>query len=141
MYCATAPDRLVTKREVASRCGLSENHLAQVINQLAQKGYLNTQRGRNGGIALARGVDQIRVGQVFREIEGEVSSDDCFADADNSCTLHGVCRLRHALAGAARAFYAHLDDTTLDQLVCGNGELVEVLHPVACRSKAVLPVS
>lgn len=49
MYCAANSDRLVTKSEIAERCNISENHLAQVINQLAQLGYLRTQRGRNGG--------------------------------------------------------------------------------------------
>ena len=38
MYCAVNEGRLVTKSEIASSCNVSENHLAQVINQLGQLG-------------------------------------------------------------------------------------------------------
>ena len=43
MYCAAHQDRLVTKSEIAEVCNISENHLAQVINQLSQLNYLSTQ--------------------------------------------------------------------------------------------------
>ena len=56
MFCGANESRLVTKSEIAARCNTSESHLAQVINQLAQLGFLHTQRGRSGGIASrARG--------------------------------------------------------------------------------------
>lgn len=132
MYCATHDDRLVTKAEIAACCNISENHLAQVINQLSQLDFLRTQRGRNGGMALARGADKIRIGEVFRAIEGGLPIAECFADADNSCPLVDGCRLKVALADAAQAFYASLDDITLDSLVCDNEDLLKILNPVAC---------
>ncbi|MBK0327644.1 Rrf2 family transcriptional regulator [Rhodobacteraceae bacterium F11138] len=132
MYCAVNVDRLVTKAEIAECCNLSENHLAQVINQLGRLKYLTTQRGRNGGMSLARSAADIRIGDVFRDVEGAVPVVECFADADNSCTLVSACRLRLALADAAQAFYASLDDITLDSLVCGNTDLVGLLQPVSC---------
>lgn len=132
MYCAANRDRLVTKAEIADCCNVSENHLAQVINQLSQLRYLHTQRGRNGGMTLACAADTIRVGDVFRDIEGGVPIVECFADADNSCPLVGSCRLRLALKNAVEQFYASLDDLTLDALVCGNTDLLTILQPVAC---------
>ena len=132
MYCAANQDRLVTKAEIAQCCNISENHLAQVINQLGQLNYLRTQRGRNGGMSLARGADQIRVGHVFRHIEGSLPMTECFADTDNTCPLSDSCRLKLALSDAAQAFYAALDEITLDSLVCGNTDLMKILQPVAC---------
>lgn len=132
MYCATHEDRLVTKAEIADCCNISENHLAQVINQLSQLNFLRTQRGRNGGMSLARAADQIRIGEVFRLIEGGLPIAECFADADNSCPLVGACRLRVALADAAQAFYRSLDAITLESLICDNEELLKILNPVAC---------
>lgn len=132
MYCAANTGRLVTKAEIAECCNISENHLAQVINQLAQHGFLDTQRGRNGGIRLNRAATQIRIGDVFRETEGGVPIAECFADADNTCPLTSACRLKLALADAATAFYAALDDITLDALVCDNDDLLKLLQPVAC---------
>jgi len=132
MYCAANPDRLVTKSEIAECCNISENHLAQVINQLSQLDYLSTQRGRNGGMCLARQAGEIRIGAVFRHIEGGLPLAECFADADNTCPLSDACRLKVALADAAAAFYASLDDITLDSLVCENVDLMNLLKPVQC---------
>ncbi len=70
MYCALNEGRLVTKSEIAQRCNISENHLAQVVNQLSQLGFLKTQRGRNGGLNLSRSADEICIGDVFRQVEG-----------------------------------------------------------------------
>lgn len=132
MYCAANQGRLVTKSEIAGCCNISENHLAQVINQLSQLGYLNTQRGRNGGMTLGRPAASIRIGDVFRHVEGGLPMVECFADADNTCPLSGACRLKLALADAAQAFYAALDDITLEALVCGNHDLMRILSPVSC---------
>lgn len=134
MYCAANGDRLVTKSEIAECCNVSENHLAQVINQLSQLGFLRTQRGRNGGMNLARPADQIRIGDVFRHVEGGLPIAECFADADNSCPLKDACRLRVALTDAAQAFYAALDEITLDSLVCDNVDLIRILQPVKCAA-------
>ncbi|WP_424987648.1 RrF2 family transcriptional regulator [Microbulbifer sp. S227A] len=132
MYCAANGGRLVTKAEIAECCKVSENHLAQVINQLSQLCYLHTQRGRNGGMTLARRPENIRIGDVFRDVEGEPPVSECFADADNSCPLVASCRLRLALRDAVSAFYASLDGITLDALVCDNTDLLRLLQPVAC---------
>lgn len=132
MYCAAHQDRLVTKAEIAEVCNISANHLAQVINQLSQLGYLNTHRGRSGGMVLARPAEQISIGSVFRHVEGGVPLTECFADADNTCPLVDACRLRVALQDAAEVFYASLDEITLDALVCDNDPLLQILQPVAC---------
>ncbi len=134
MYCGVNADRLVTKAEISGRCNTSENHLAQVINQLGQLGYLHTQRGRNGGLMLARPMSEIVVGQVFRDVEAGVPVAECFADVDNSCPLVDACRLRLALGDAVEAFYSHLDGITLDPLVCGNGALETMLTSFSCRA-------
>ncbi|NIZ61167.1 Rrf2 family transcriptional regulator [Sedimentitalea sp. CY04] len=132
MYCAANPSRLVTKSEIAKCCNVSENHLAQVINQLGQLGFLNTQRGRNGGMSLALPTSSIRIGEVFRKVEGELPIAECFADSDNTCPLTDACRLKVALTDAAQAFYASLDDITLEALVCDNLDLMKILQPITC---------
>jgi Rrf2 family nitric oxide-sensitive transcriptional repressor len=132
MFCAANPDRLVTKAEIAKVCNVSENHLAQVINQLGQLGFLHTQRGRNGGMSLAQPTSSIRIGDVFRKVEGELPIAECFADSDNTCPLTDACRLKMALTDAAQAFYASLDEITLEALVCDNVDLMKILQPFSC---------
>lgn len=132
MFCEVNGGRLVTKAEIAERCNTSENHLAQVINQLGQLGYLHTQRGRNGGIQLGHPASEIVIGEVFRALESHVPLTECFADVDNTCPLVDACRLRLAIQDAAEAFYAHLDDVTLDGLVCDNDPLRAIMASGGC---------
>lgn len=132
MFCGVRNDRLATKSEIAARCNTSESHLAQVINRLAQLGYLRTRRGRSGGITLARPMNKIVIGEVFRHLESTTPLAECFADVDNTCPLIDACRLRLALADAAEAFYAHLDDITLESLVCCNDELFNIFSMPSC---------
>lgn len=139
MYCAANPGRLVTKSEIASCCNISENHLAQVINQLSQLDILSTQRGRKGGMELARPASDIRIGDVFHHIEGALPIAECFADADNTCPLSSACRLKLALADAAAAFYRSLDEITLDSLICDNFDLMKILQPVQCSHATPVP--
>ncbi|MBV7395414.1 RrF2 family transcriptional regulator [Mameliella sediminis] len=134
MYCAANPGRLVTKHEIAERCNASENHLAQVINQLAQMGFLHTQRGRNGGLELGRPAADIVIGDIFRALEQPVPLAECFADVDNTCPLTEACRLRSALTEAANAFYATLDPITLDSLVCNNAALINIISAEGCSA-------
>ncbi len=132
MFCATNTQRLVTKSEVAASCNVSENHLAQVINQLGQLGYLNTVRGRKGGMSLAKPATEITVGSVFRDIEGTLPPGKCFADVDDTCPLISACRLTAALARASQAFYASLDEVSVESLVFDNVALLDMFQPAQC---------
>ena len=136
LFCGVNSDRLVTKSEIAARCNISESHLAQVINQLAQMGYLHTQRGRSGGIVLGRVMEDIRIGEFFRRFEENGGTDACFGNVDGTCTLSAGCRLQPALAGAVEAFYAHLDKMTLADMIRGNDVLFDMLSPPVCAMRA-----
>ncbi|SEM53413.1 transcriptional regulator, BadM/Rrf2 family [Roseovarius tolerans] len=136
MFCAANEGRLVTKSEIAERCNTSESHLAQIINKLGQLGFLHTQRGRSGGVTLGRPMSEIRVGEVFRRLEENTPVAECFADVDNTCPLTEACRLRVALVDAVEAFYAHLDEVTLDALVCDNEALFTIFSAVPCMKRA-----
>ncbi len=136
MFCALNPSRIVRKHEVAERCNVSENHLAQVINGLARKGFVTTIRGRNGGLTLARPMQEIGVGAVARAFEGGVPVAQCFAASRAACPLAPSCRLRDALARAVAAFYASLDALTISDLVsCNDGlqQLLEMPEPMGMR--------
>ncbi|WP_417729398.1 RrF2 family transcriptional regulator [Roseovarius sp.] len=136
MFCAANNDRLVTKAEIAERCNTSESHLAQIINRLSQLGFLYTQRGRTGGVRLGRSMAEITVGDVFRQLEQNTPVAECFADVDNTCPLTEACRLRVALVDAVEAFYTHLDEVTLDALVCDNQALFTIFSAAPCLKRA-----
>jgi len=121
MVCAVNPGVVVRKADVAQAINASENHLAQVVNQLGQEGFITTMRGRHGGFVLARPASEISVGAVFRTFEADLPFIECFS-SDNTCPLKGVCRMSSHLVKAIEAFYATLDPLMLDALVdCNEG--------------------
>jgi Rrf2 family nitric oxide-sensitive transcriptional repressor len=118
MYAALRDD-LFQLDEVTSAYGISRNHVAKVVHQLAKLGYLETQRGRGGGIRLARPAEGIRIGALVRETEGQTALVECFNATTNTCPINGSCRLKGLLAEAMTAFFASLDRYTLRDLVSG----------------------
>ena len=105
--------------EVAESYDISRHHLVKVVNYLAKLGYLETRRGRGGGIALGMQPEDIRIGMVVRRTEDSPFIVECFDKQHNTCPINGSCRLKGALAQAVTAFYETLDRHTLRDLVAG----------------------
>jgi Rrf2 family transcriptional regulator, nitric oxide-sensitive transcriptional repressor len=116
MYGALS-DGLFQLDAVTAAYGISRNHLAKVVHHLGRLGYLETQRGRGGGIRLARSPEDIHLGRLIRETENQTVLVECFDAATNTCPLNGTCRLKGLLSEALSAFYASLDRHTLRDLV------------------------
>ncbi len=127
MYCAVNASELVRTCDIARDCNASLNHVARVVQQLQADGFIETVRGRAGGLRLARPADRISIGAVFRLFETDIPFAECFDPDNNTCPLTGVCRLRSYVTRALEAFYHELDMVTLDDLVRGNCGLVELL--------------
>jgi Rrf2 family nitric oxide-sensitive transcriptional repressor len=106
--------------EVAEAYDISRHHLVKVVNFLAKLGYLETRRGRGGGIALGMPPEDIRIGMVVRRTEDTPFIVECFDKQHNTCPINGSCRLKGALAQAVNAFYENLDRHTLRDLVAGS---------------------
>ncbi|WGW02861.1 RrF2 family transcriptional regulator [Tropicibacter oceani] len=132
MFCAVNDGQLVRTSDIARRCNASVNHIARVVQQLQAEGYLETVRGRSGGIRLARPGQRISIGAVFRIFETDIPFAECFDAQRNTCPLAQTCRLRTYVVRALEAFYHELDMVTLDDLVRGNCGLNDLLamHPV-----------
>jgi len=116
MYLAHNPDRLCTIAEVADAYRISEGHLMKIAHLLGQAGFLETVRGRNGGIRVAAPLSQVALGAVVRAVEPDFTLVECFGH-QNTCALTGYCRLTGILGGALDGFLAYLDRYTLADLV------------------------
>ncbi|MEM8569299.1 MAG: Rrf2 family transcriptional regulator [Pseudomonadota bacterium] len=137
MCCAANPSVALRKADIARICNSSENHLAQIVSTLSAEGYLNTLRGRNGGVSLGRPADEIHVGSVCRFLEQAVPLVECFDEARNTCPLKEHCRLKPALKNALSAFYDALDDVTLADLMEENTELNSALTMSGSGPRAI----
>jgi len=127
MYVSLKRDGLVTIQEVADAYGISKNHLMKVAFELGRKGFLETVRGRGGGLRLGRPPEKIGVGEVVRAMEEDFTMVECFDPKANQCVITGPCRLRGALSRALKAYFAVLDEYTLADLAGQNPMLARVL--------------
>ena len=113
MRLAGEPGRSFATGEIAAEFAISRNHLAKVVRDLADGGFITTQRGVGGGFALARPASEITLGAVVRALEGDSALVECFRDDGGGCLLTPRCRLKAKLASAREAFMRELDATTL----------------------------
>ena len=116
MHVGICGDKLTTINDIAESFGISKAHLMKVVNDLSQKGYLETVRGRNGGIRLMREPRHINVGRVVRDTENQLAVLGCL-ERKGYCPIERVCVLRSALRDATQAFLAVLDAYTLADLI------------------------
>jgi Rrf2 family transcriptional regulator, nitric oxide-sensitive transcriptional repressor len=126
IYVGTKGERLSTIAEIAESFGVSKTHLMKVVNKLGQQGYIDTVRGKGGGIRLRQPPAEIRVGAVVRETEEDLAVIGCLAES-GFCRIEGCCVLRQALRQATVAFLRTLDGYTLADLLAPGPRLVRSL--------------
>ena len=127
IYLAADPSRRATIFEIAQAFAVSENHLTKVVHLLGKQGWIETVRGKGGGILLAMPPEDIRIGKVIRDAEGGDMPAECFAKDGGRCIITRCCRLKGVLAEAVDAFYAVLDQYTLADISSNRHVLRKVL--------------
>lgn len=116
MYLA-ANDGHHSITEIAGQYGISKNHLMKVAQRLVAEGFVDSVRGRSGGLLLSQPANTINVGKVVRTFEDYGTFVECFDKGGNGCVVTPVCGLRHVLADGVEAFLQHLDGFTVADLV------------------------
>lgn len=127
MYCALRPGTVTPVAEVARACNMSEAHLGKIANELARHGFVETVRGRRGGVRIARPAAEINVGEIVRATELGRCFVECLDPATNTCPLIDACRFRSILGRAVEAFLGVLDGYTLADLIVERDELMAAL--------------
>ena len=122
MYCAST-DGLARVPEIARFYQLPEPFMTKIQQALHRAGFIETVRGRRGGMRLARPADQIGLGEVVRRIEETFALAECFEEGEIRCPLVTTCGLNGALARALEAFFAVLDEYTLADLASNERNL------------------
>lgn len=116
MYAARKDER-VQIDEIAKFYGVSKNHLTKVVNNLATLGYLETTRGRGGGIRIKMAPEEINIGALIRKTEENFTLVECFDRETNTCPIAGICGLQHVLGEALNAYLSVLDKYTLQDVL------------------------
>jgi Rrf2 family nitric oxide-sensitive transcriptional repressor len=102
--------------------------MIKVASLLGREGYLETIRGRSGGVRLARPPEDITVGEVVRITEAPLELAECFNPETNTCPLIGACNLSRTWHRALEAFLDVLDNITIADIASNRGELLGRLN-------------
>lgn len=116
MYVAREEHR-VQIDEIAKFYGISKNHLTKVVNNLATLGYIETTRGRGGGICIKMAPEEINIGALIRKTEEHFNLVECFDRETNTCPIAGICGLQGVLGEALNAYLSVLDKYTLQDIL------------------------
>ena len=116
VYLAVQGEELATIQQIADSYEISKNHLMKVVHQLNKKGYIETVRGKKGGMRLQMAPGDINVGTLVRETEQDLSVVECFASGD-ACRITPVCGLKSMFGEALAAFLEVLDRYTLADII------------------------
>lgn len=124
IHLAAHADRVCSIGEIARAYGISQNHLMKVVNDLANAGFIRSARGRGGGIRLARGPGDIRLGDVVRHTEDGFALIDC-----SDCVIAPACEVPAVMREAVEAFMAVLDGYTLEDMTARRSLFAALLSP------------
>ena len=118
------PGELCSIAALAQAHGISQNHLMKVVSNLVNAGYLESVRGRAGGVRLARAPETINVGAVLRHTEDDLRLVSC-----GDCILARGCGFEGVLGQAMGAFLTVLDRYTLKDLLTGWRDVLGTSDP------------
>lgn len=126
-----------TIREIADTYRISENHLMKIVHTLGKAGYVETIRGKGGGLKLARSAERINIGDVVRTTEETLYAVECLSgNYSGDCRLARACKLKSILRDAQNAFMRELDQYTLHDLIAKRSLFAPIEFHRKARAQA-----
>lgn len=127
MYCAADSANLSRIPDIAKAYSVSELFLFKILQPLAKAGIMQTVRGRNGGVRLARPANEITLLDVVKTTEDNFAMAECFENDASECPLVDSCGLNSALRRALNAFFEVLSEYTIEDLVKARPDINALL--------------
>lgn len=122
-----------TIKDITGAYMISTNHMNKIIHNLAKLNIIKTVRGKNGGITLAANPININLGALILQLESNFDLVPCFNKEKANCCIAPVCKLKHILYEARKAFMNVLDQFTLADVLQNKVELNVILNIVEHR--------
>jgi Rrf2 family nitric oxide-sensitive transcriptional repressor len=126
IFLGARPGELCSIREIAEAFSISQNHLMKVVQDLAAAGFIESVRGRGGGIRISKPAESINLGRLLRHTEGLTDLLEC-----TTCIVNRACGMPSILSEATAAFVAVFDKYSVADLVRRRPELAMLLSPAA----------
>ncbi|OUR65430.1 hypothetical protein A9Q79_00065 [Methylophaga sp. 42_25_T18] len=113
IYLSMMQEELTTIQKITDSFGISKTHAMKIVNTLANKGWVQSIRGRNGGIKLGCDPREIKLDEVVILMENTLDPVNC---DQPPCLIAGACVLKSELLTAQQAYLDHLATLSLADL-------------------------
>ena len=110
-------DGVVALKDIAERQDISKKYLEQIVPLLNKADLLRTNRGYQGGYALAKSPDKYTVGEILRVTEGNLCPVSCLQYPVNECPRASECMTLPVWEGHYTAINNYLDSVTLQDII------------------------
>ncbi len=108
----------VSINSIATRQGISERYLEQLMTLLKKAGLVKSIRGAGGGYVLAKETSEISVGDVLRALEGSLDPVECAAfNGEDTCEAAGGCVTKYVWQRINESINRTVNEISLKQLV------------------------
>ena len=114
IYLASMREERTTIQAITETFDISKTHLMKVVNELANRGWIDSTRGKNGGIQLGVTADSISLKEVLVHMEKTLEPINCDTPM---CHIKGICQLKPILMQAQNEYLNHLEQYSLADLV------------------------
>ncbi|GAA6211738.1 nitric oxide-sensing transcriptional repressor NsrR [Hyphomicrobiales bacterium 4NK60-0047b] len=123
IFLAIRDNKLATISDISERYQISKNHLMKVAQELVHHEFVISERGRNGGLRLARPPSEINLGDVIQKMEADFYLVSCLDPEKNNCKIIGNCGAQSIMHKAIAAFIDVFRQYTLEDAVINEKTL------------------
>jgi Rrf2 family protein len=110
------PGELQQTKQVAARQEIPEAFLNKIIQLLSKAGLVQTSRGAQGGVKLAKPSEEITLRQVIEAVEGPIALNRCLTGTE-PCPREKSCLVHNSLAHVQDVLVNELDKITIGALL------------------------
>ncbi len=111
----------ISLKDISQRQDITIKYLEQIVSNLNKSGYLISMRGNNGGYRLAMNPKDCNIGQLLREVEGNLNPVECVAgDAGVGCPQSTSCTTLPFWKGLDKVVNDYINSYTLQDLIDQN---------------------
>lgn len=122
-------DGPVPARAIATAQGIPVRFLEHQLAALHKAGIVDSQRGANGGAALARDPSEIRISEVIDALEGPLAPMYCLEPHDERCVQTHQCGVQELWMRVEDAVRTVFEQTTIADIATRHRELQPLLWP------------
>lgn len=112
------PTQKYKTKELVEILDIKLNHATKIINNLSNLKYIETYKGRFGGVSISQTTYNTKLSTIVKELE-PMNIVECFDKDKATCPLIPSCKLKFILNQASNDFIARLQSYTFADICNG----------------------